>query len=378
MTSASFGKNPSHPFDRLGIPRRPVVLAPLAGVSDHPFRRICSRLGADLTYVEMLSARALLHESRRTYEIMTRHPSEALLGVQVTGATPDDVGRAVEVLDKLSYETIDLNMGCPVQKVVKGGCGSAILRDPGLVREVVKAARAATGKPLSVKVRLGWDKTALTIDEVADAVEAGGADWLTIHGRTRACDYSDPVDLARIAAVKARLAIPVLGNGNVFTTSDAASMSARTLVDGVMVSRGALGNPWIFRELKGGAADVHVDEWEATVLDHLAWQAEEYQVRPDVGAVCMRKHLLWYVKGWPGAKKLRAELGQVSRLDDAARMVRDYAASLRESGVLTRAPTSQEEPGNRFVWDPKFEMDRQLDRGVGALGLDSESANAQQ
>lgn len=278
------------------------------------------------------------------------------------------------VLDALPYETIDLNMGCPVHKVVKGGCGSAILKDPSLVRDVVKAARAATQKPLSVKVRLGWDKTALTIDEVADAVEQDGADWLTIHGRTRACDYSDPVDLGRIAAVKARLKIPVLGNGNIFTSSDASSMTARTLVDGVMVSRGALGNPWIFRELKGGSAAVGVDEWEETVLAHLTWQAEEYQVRPDVGAVCMRKHLYWYVKGWPRAKSSRRHGAGLEpygcRRDDPR--LRSRTAG---RGAADAAGDLSRRAGKSLCLDPKYEMDRQLDRGVGALGLEPETTN---
>ena len=166
---------------RLGLPFAPVILAPLAGVSDHPFRRACARHGADLTYVEMISATALLFESRRTFDMLKRHESESILGVQITGKTADEVGRAVGILDKMPFDTIDINMGCPVNKVVKTGCGSGILKDPKRVYETTKLARESTGKPLSVKIRLGWDRDNVTWPEVLDAAEMGGADWITIH-----------------------------------------------------------------------------------------------------------------------------------------------------------------------------------------------------
>ncbi len=364
----------SGPFARLGLGVNPVILAPLAGVSDHPFRRVCARVGAELTYVEMLSATALLFESRRTYEMMRRHPSEALLGVQLTGQNADETARAIEILDRQPFETIDINMGCPVAKVVKSGCGSAILKDPARVYETVRLATQATGKPLSVKIRLGWDKNTVTALEVADAAERGGASWLTIHGRLRSDDYSAPVDLEGIAKIKKALKIPVIGNGNIFSKDDADFMRASTGVDGVMVSRGALGNPWVFRDIRTGDARVSLAEWRQAVLDHLAWQSEEYGENGVSAAVCMRKHLLWYVKGWPGAKRLREQLSQTESLNKAGEQIAAFADQLAEAGHLERLAVTQDSQASRFNFDPKFDMDRRLDRGVGddRMSLDSQ------
>jgi len=352
-------------WEQLGLGARPVFLAPLAGVSDAPFRRIASAQGATLTYVEMLSATALLYESRRTLEMMRRHPEERRLGVQITGKTADEVARAVEVLDKHPFETIDINMGCPVSKVVKSGCGSAILRDPERVYETVRLAVQATGKPLSVKIRLGWDRSSYTYREVADAAARGGAAWLTVHGRLRCDDYAVPVDLERIAEIKKQLSIPVVGNGNIFSRADAIWMQEHTGVDAVMVSRGALGNPWLFRDLTEGERPVTLAEWQDAVQAHLSWQLAAYGEK-GFAAVCMRKHLLWYVKGWPGAKRLREELSHVDTLAEAGRLIGLFAASLAGEGYSERLPLTQEsDSAQRFLWDPKYDMDRQLDRGVG-------------
>lgn len=355
-------------FTRLGLPFSPVILAPLAGVSDHPFRRACSRHGADLTYVEMISATAMLYESRRTYEMLKRHQEESILGVQITGKTAEEVGRAVAILDKMPFDTIDINMGCPVNKVVKSGCGSGILRDPQRVYETTKLARESTGKPLSVKIRLGWDRSTITWPEVLDAAEKGGAEWITIHGRLRSDDYGVAVNLEAMAELKSRARIPVIGNGNVFSREDASYMRERTGVDGVMVSRGALGNPWVFTAIKQGERDLTIDEWEKLVLDHLAWQQAEYG---DVGsgAVCMRKHLLWYAKGWPAAKKLREAISQTGKISDCEALVKDFAQEQRRSNAELRSTVWPMDQENRFLWDPKYDMDRQLDRGVGDDGL---------
>lgn len=355
-------------FERLGLPKFPVILAPLAGVSDHPFRRACARNGADLTYVEMISATAMLYESKRTFDMLRRHESESILGVQITGKTADEVGRAVAMLDKMPFDTIDINMGCPVNKVVKSGCGSGILRDPARVYETTRKARESTGKPLSVKIRLGWDRNSVTWPEVLDAAEQGGAEWITIHGRLRSDDYGVAVNLDAMAELKRRAKIPVIGNGNVFSQSDALYMRERTSVDGVMVSRGALGNPWVFSAIKSGETPVTVDEWESTVTDHLAWQQLEYGDTGS-GAVCMRKHLLWYAKGWPAGKTLREAISQTGKISDCLQLVRDFASELRASAVRERAQVWPSDQNNRFQWDPKFDMDRQLDRGVGDDGL---------
>ncbi len=353
---------------RLGLPFAPVILAPLAGVSDHPFRRACARHGADLTYVEMISATALLFESRRTFDMLKRHESESILGVQITGKTADEVGRAVGILDKMPFDTIDINMGCPVNKVVKTGCGSGILKDPKRVYETTKLARESTGKPLSVKIRLGWDRDNVTWPEVLDAAEMGGADWITIHGRLRSDDYGAAVNLDAVAELKRKAKIPVIGNGNIFSPGDVMYMRERTGVDGVMVSRGALGNPWVFNTIKNGETPVTIDEWEQLALEHLAWQQEEYGDEGS-GAVCMRKHLLWYAKGWPAAKRLREAISHTGKLSDCANLVREFAVEQRKAGVSVRSTVWPMDLENRFQWDPKYDMDRALDRGVGDDGL---------
>lgn len=356
-------------FTRLGLGPFPVILAPLAGVSDHPFRRICSEQGSELTYVEMISAAALVHNSQRTYGMLKRHPKEPILGVQVTGRTAEEVGEAVGMLDTFPFDTIDINMGCPVPKVVKSGCGSAILKDPDRVYDTVKAARQRTGKPLSVKVRLGWDHESKNVLLVAAAAESAGAEWITVHGRTRNDDYGAPVDLALIGQVKAQCRIPIIGNGNLFSSADGGSMQRGSGVDGLMVSRGALGNPWVFRDLqsRGGQSSVGLDEWLSVVLSHLAMHSEEYGP-VGAGAITMRKHLLWYLKGWPGSKPLKDEMLSLTDINDVRGRLIDFANGLSQSGISTRFSLDNQDQNGKFLWDPKWEMDRGLDRGVGADG----------
>lgn len=364
-------------FRALGIEKMPVILAPLAGVSDHPFRRICEAKGADLTYVEMISATALLYESGRTLRMLKRHPSEARLGIQVTGRSAEDVGRAVEILDKYEFDTIDINMGCPVRKVVKTGCGSAILRDPERVYQSVRLARQATAKPLSAKIRLGWDRSSLNGVEIAQAIAAGGADWLVVHGRTRADDYSVPVDLDYIGEICRAVSLPVIGNGNLFSSEDVAYMKRHTGVAGVMISRGALGDPWLFREVKSGAKELGLEEWLSTVQDHLAWQLAEYG-ELGAGAVCMRKHLLWYTKGWPGGKFLREQINKSASLGDIRGLLDDFVKQLTKEGVEKRLTSLHSDQEQRFSWDPKWDMDRRLDRGLSdeAQGMEEKEARA--
>lgn len=348
-----------------GFSEFPVFLAPLAGVSDYPFRLICAEQGAELTYVEMLNATALNYRSRRTLEMLKTHPDERTVGVQVTGKTPDELQRAIDYIHPLPFHSIDINMGCPVRKVVKTGCGSAILKDPQRVFDTVKAAREATDKPISVKIRIGWDHNSINSCEVGQAAQEAGAAWLTVHGRTRSDDYSAPVRLNEMGILKARLSIPVLGNGNIFSQFDRDLMAKRTEVDGVMVSRGALGNPWVFREISQKIDKVTVDEWESVVTRHLALQKQAYGLK-NMAAVCMRKHLLWYAKGWPGGKKYREAMNSLENLDDAVGLIRRFADHLRKTGVTSRhTSTEGAATQSKFDWDPKWEMDRKNDRGVG-------------
>ena len=236
----------------------PLILAPLAGVSDFPFRHICHDYGAELTYIEMLSAQPIIRKNQKTLTMMACKKANGKLGVQLTGRNADEIKEAVTILDGLPYDTIDLNMGCPVKKVVNNGCGSALLKDPQLVYRVVSDARRATSKPLSVKIRLGWDRDQLNYLLIGKAAQDGGADWVTVHGRTRSENYSKRVDLHAIKCLRLHLTIPVIGNGDLLSHRDCQRMRQVTGVAGCMISRGALGNPWIFRN---NSKQIDIQHW---------------------------------------------------------------------------------------------------------------------
>lgn len=349
-------------FSSTGRSTKPVMLAPLAGVSDHPFRRICAMHGADLTYVEMLSAIAIVHKSRKTYEMMFRHPTESKLGVQLSSRNTDELGQAVAILNRYPFDAIDLNMGCPVRKVVKNGGGSAILKEPERVYQSLKVANANSDVPVSAKIRLGWDHDSKNYLEVADAVAAGGAAWLVVHGRTRSDNYAAPVDLEAIRQIKERVDIPVLANGNLFSEGHAATAQATSGIDGWMLSRGSLGNPWLFNEIKGNQNQVTIDDWCRTVLAHIEWQRDAYQGAPK-GLFCMRKHILWYLKGWPSCKSVRDQAVAIDNFDGIIDLIKRFADTTRTNSIGIRDRSSLGS-SDLFTWSPTAQMDRTWDRGV--------------
>lgn len=365
-----------------------VLLAPLAGVSDVPFRRICQEHGASLTYVEMLSATALVHGSRKTFDMLRRHADESVLGVQVTGHTPEIVSRACAILEREGFDTIDINMGCPVRKIVSAGCGSAILRDPQRVADTLAACRAAIRVPLSAKIRLGFTREDVNVASVAALVGQSGCAQITIHGRTRSESYAVPVDLEGItlgfesARQQAKEGIVCVSNGDVFSRADATEHLSITGADAVMVSRGALGNPWLFRQILGAQeteTEPSAEEWADVVLRHLAYHIEHYG-DTHIGTLLMRKHLLWYAKGFPGSKALRDKINHTQSLQEAAAYIRAFSnilpGGLRRfspegHNLLANVQAQEREEATvpaqkpQATFDPKHEMDRILDRGVG-------------
>ncbi len=370
---------------QLQIPNR-MLLAPLAGVSDAPFRRICQEMGAGLTYVEMLSATAILHGNKRTFQMMYRHESEKILGVQVTGSTAEQVSKAVAILHAEGFDTIDINMGCPVRKVVTAGCGSAILKDPPRVSETVAMARIQTNRPLSAKFRLGYTRDAINVADTAARVVQSGVDMFTIHGRTRSESYGTPVDiagiqqgflsgLAQVPATELGAKGPVaVGNGDIFKYTDALRMSAEANSDAVMVSRGALGNPWLFKEIALGKTYSPLPgEWLEVVLRHIQYHRELYG-ETRMAAVLARKHLLWYCKGFPGTKALREQFNTLESLADVETILTAFVGNLPtdlprfHQGHFAGAQPDAPE----FSYDPKYEMDRTHDRGVGDVDLGNE------
>lgn len=378
------------PFKQLGLPEFPIMLAPLAGVSDYPFRWICERHGADLTYVEMLSAIALCYRSKNTMAMLHRHLAERRVGVQITARNPSEMARGVAVIADHPFDTVDINMGCPVKKVVKTGCGSAALRDPQKVYDLVRAAKDNCPQIVSSKIRLGWSESERYPLEVADAVARAGGAWLTVHGRLRSDRYSAPVDLGGIQDIAQRVDIPVIGNGNIFTGHDIDTMSRHTGVRGVMVSRGALGNPWIFcRGGRGALRPVTPEQWRGVVASHVRALIGFYGdgVLP---AKRFRKNLLWYLKGWPTPGEVRAKAQHLSSLNQVLVIADELARGWIKAGYTRRSPSDfadrwvfphdgeqasgdsaehglrkslEERDASR--WDPKYDMDRQWDRGVG-------------
>lgn len=228
-----------------------VFLAPMAGVTDIVFRKICKGMGADLTYTEMVSAKALYYGSENTEELMKISDEEEYAAVQMFGSEPDIMAKACEKFnedDKICI--IDINMGCPAHKIVKNGEGSALMKSPKLAYEIVKAVKKASNKPVTVKFRKGFDEDNINAVEFAKVIEDAGADMITVHGRTRAQMYEGKADWDIIKAVKKSVSIPVIGNGDIVSGEDAVRMLEYTNCDGVMVARAAMGNPWIFREIK--------------------------------------------------------------------------------------------------------------------------------
>lgn len=244
----------------------PFLLAPLAGVTDAPFRRICGEMGAGLVYSEMVSAKGLWYKDKNTDRLLEILDGEAPVAYQIFGHEPEIIAEAVHMLNERKHVLLDINMGCPVPKIVRNGEGSALMRDPDLAQRVVEAAVSASTKPVTVKIRAGWNDAEKNVVEVAQAIEAGGASAVAVHGRTREQFYSGNADWDIIAAVKAAVRIPVIGNGDVTDVTAAYRMMQETGCDFVMIGRGALGNPWIFESLARA--------WAAGVFDALRPEAQ--------------------------------------------------------------------------------------------------------
>ncbi len=244
----------------------PFLLAPLAGVTDAPFRRICGEMGAGLVYSEMVSAKGLWYKDKNTDRLLEILDGEAPVAYQIFGHEPEIMAEAVHMLNERKHVLLDINMGCPVPKIVRNGEGSALMRDPDLAQRVVEAAVSASTKPVTVKIRAGWNDAEKNAVEVARAIEAGGASAVAVHGRTREQFYSGNADWNIIAAVKDAVRIPVIGNGDVSDVTAAYRMMQETDCDFVMIGRGALGNPWIFESLARA--------WTAGAFDALRPEAQ--------------------------------------------------------------------------------------------------------
>lgn len=294
-----------------------IALAPLCGVTDHIYRTICFEQGCDTAYTEMISAMGYLcaPEQRVTRELMERGSGEKKLILQLFGKDPDTVAKAASVISRLGfYDGIDLNMGCPARKVACSGEGSGLLRVPEIAREMMEKTVKASMLPVSVKMRIGWDREHINALEIARMAEDAGIRQLTVHGRTREQQYSGAADWDIIAEVRKSVGIPVIGNGDIFTAEDAVRKLRTTDVDGIMIGRGALGNPWIFREIKSllsGETPQKVSLTERSEMIRLHYE-RMLSSRPERIAVReMRKHIGWYLHGLRDSAKVRNEINRM-------------------------------------------------------------------
>lgn len=286
------------------------ALAPLAGYTDLPFRNVVKKFGADLTVSEMISSNALAYGSQKTIKMLERSPNEDPYSVQIAGADEEVVRRAVDVLNGVSdIDIIDLNCGCPVPKIVSHGSGSSLLKDLPKMANIIRTIKeTSTKSTLSVKIRLGFESK--NHIEIAKLVEECGADFLAVHGRTRAGKFKAPVDYDAIGEIKEAVSIPVIANGDIDSFEKAQWVLEHTKADGVMIGRGAVGAPWIFHQLKTGSATVDPMIKHAIIMEHLDGMVHFYGPR---GVVTFRKHVHTYSKGYEGASAMR---DLVNRIDD--------------------------------------------------------------
>lgn len=289
--------------------RHNVILAPLAGITDYPFREMCRQYGADLTFTEMVSADGFVHGNDATRRLLKVHPTDHPIGFQLFGNNPEVFKRTFPDIATFQPDVLDLNFGCPMRKIVGKGAGAALLKDLNSLQKIVETVKQETPLPVTTKIRIGWDEHSIVAIDAALAAQAGGADAISVHARTRNQGYAGAAQWEYIAAVKSAVKIPVIGNGDVFSGGDALEMFHATAADGIMLARGALGRPWIFREIMeylktGETLAAPSPEKRVTLVQHHYEMAME-ELGEDVALARMKKHIVWYTHGLPNAAGLR-------------------------------------------------------------------------
>lgn len=307
---------------------QPLVLGPMAGVTDLPFRLLCKEMGCDLMYTEMISAKALYYKNRNTLPLMATDPKEQPVGVQLFGSEPELMAEMAKTLEDRGFQFIDINMGCPVPKIVNNGEGSALMKDPCLAGRIIETMANAVSLPVTVKFRKGFQEESANAVEFARIAQESGAALVAVHGRTREQFYSGKADWEIIRQVKEAVHIPVIGNGDVCDVDSYLRIREETGCDGVMIGRAAKGNPWIFRQISTyirtgeRIGKPQLEEVIEMMLRHGRMMAEFKGEA--MGMREMRKHFAWYTQGYPGSSRLRAKGFELETLKDMETMLREY------------------------------------------------------
>lgn len=305
-----------------------VFLSPMAGVTDLPFRLICKEKGCGMLYTEMINAKALCYDDENTKKMLKIEDEEHPIAIQIFGSEPEFMGKAAAIMNEYPNEILDINMGCPAPKVIKNGDGSALMRNPKLASEVLSSVVKNSKKPVTLKIRKGWDDDSVNAVEIAKIAEQCGISALAIHGRTREQFYSGKADWDIIEQIKQTINIPVIGNGDVFEVEDAVNMLEKTKCDAIMIGRGAQGNPWIFKRINHYMETGEIlpeptlEERITTAIKHMNLAVAEHGEYVAVRE--MRKHIGWYLKGLKNSAKYRDQINKITDYKEVIAMLEEY------------------------------------------------------